>query len=726
MKYLLQGGNRWRWMTSYSLKAMVSVACLALTGNMAFANQQLDNMSHDASQWVMPHGNYNAHRYSQLTQINKGNARKLELAWQFSTGTLRGHQGAPLVVGDTMYIVTPIPNVVMALNLNKFDTGSQVPSLSDDTYGGPNDPGFGNSVPKIKWIYDPIYDDDLMPLDAVPTATIMCCDTVNRGLAYAPNAGPSGESLIILARSDLKLIAFNADTGAIVWRADFGLEGSNPNIKGVALGESNTAAPIVAGDKVYIGMAGGELGARGRMHAYYLNSGTLAWKAYTTGSDADLKLTPGVTIENGAPAASNQGIDSWSGVTDNGYNQYDIGGSTPWNWITYDEDLNMIYYGTGNPGVWNSLQRPGDNKYSISIMARDADNGDLKWVFQVVPHDEWDYDHVPSNIIFNYKGKKALFSTGKNGFAYILDAANGSILDISQTSVVTWVKRDGNGNPIFKAGAHPVFGNGQFEVNPLASPEIQSPNRAIDICPTSIGGVDHQPASYNPDMDVFFFPQAHGCMNYLAEETSYVPGDFYLGSDVEIFPVSEVSNPASLVNAVPPGVNVGNGNLGRIVAWDANTGLTKWSKDESFAVWTGVLTTKGGLVVYGTMDGYIKVRRASDGELLWQHQLPSGMVGDIMTYEHNGTQYIAAYSGMGGYPGSPISHNTWPDFYFSPNIDVEDNASTYAGAVGAFGGLNRYIRTGGTLHVFRLSNKGGDNVVLREDKSKPKKGRKNR
>ena len=303
-------------------KILASVAALATTlgAAAAYADADLDAAMKDSSNWASQAGDNSNHRYSELNQINASNVGKMQVAWTLSTGVLRGHEGSPLVVGDTMYVHTPFPNNVFAIN------------LKDQTY---------------KWKYEPKQDVNVVP--------VMCCDTVNHGLAY-------GDGKIFLQQADTTLVALDAKTGKVVWTVKNG----DPKI-----GETNTNAPHVFKDKVITGISGGEFGVRGRIHAYDIKTGKLAWKALSAGTDAEIMLDPAKTMTwtNGKMAAvgKDSSLKTWQGE------QYKLGGGTTWGWYSYDPKLNLLYYGSGNPSTWNPSQRPGDNKWSMTIFAHDLD-----------------------------------------------------------------------------------------------------------------------------------------------------------------------------------------------------------------------------------------------------------------------------------------------------------------------------------------------------------------
>jgi PQQ-dependent dehydrogenase (methanol/ethanol family) len=574
--------------------------------NPASANDELLKLQKDANQWVMPTGNYNNQRYSTLDQINASNASKLHPVWTFSTGVLRGHEGGPLVIGNTMYVHTPFPNNVFALDLN--DNG------------------------KILWKYEPRQDPNVIP--------VMCCDTVNRGVAY-------GDGKIILNQADATVVALDAKTGKELWHVKNG----DP-----AKGETMTMAPMVVKDKVLVGISGGEFGVQGRLTAYNLKDGSMAWNAYSVGPDKELLIDPNKTTNMGKPIGENSSLSTWQG------DQWKTGGGATWGWYSYDPTLNLIYYGSGNPSTWNPVQRPGDNKWSMTIFARDPDTGMAKWVYQMTPHDEWDYDGVNEMILadINVKGQptKALVHFDRNGFGYTLNRETGELLVAEKY------------DPAVNWATHVDMKTGRPEVVAQYSTQHNGEDKnSRDICPAALGSKDQQPAAFSPKTNLFYVPTNHVCMDYEPFKVSYTAGQPYVGATLSMYP--------------PKGQN----NLGNFIAWDAGTGKVVWSDPEPFSVWSGALATAGDIVFYGTLDGYLKVVDAKAGKELYKFKTPSGIIGNINTYTHNGKQYIAVYSGVGGWAGIGMAAGL-------------TNDTDGLGAVGAYKQLSNYTQLGGVLTVF--------------------------
>src|SRR3954462_8916841 len=577
---------------------------------LASANADVEKNIADSKNWAVQAGDMYNQRYSKLNQINTRNVGKLQVAWTFSTGVLRGHEGSPLVIGDMMYLHSPFPNKVFAIDLN---------------------------TQKIAWKYEPKQDPAVIPQ--------MCCDTVNRGLAYA-------EGKVFLQQADSMLVALDANTGKVVWSVKNG----DPKV-----GAVNTNAPHIFKDKVITGISGGEWGVRGYVTAYDINSGKQVWRAYSTGPDAEMLIDPQKTMTwtdgKMAPVGPDSSLKTWQG------DQWKIGGGTTWGWYSYDKATNLMYYGTGNPSTWNPAQRPGDNKWSMTIFARDVDTGVAKWAYQMTPYDEWDFDGINEMILADIpvKGKqtKALVHFDRNGFGYTLDRTNGALL-VAQ-------KYD----PAVNWATHVDMKTGRPEVVAKYSTAQNGPDKNTKgVCPAALGSKDQQPASFDPSTGLFYVPTNHVCMDYEPFAVEYVAGQPYVGATLAMYP--------------PPGEK----NMGNFIAWDAATGKIVWSKPEKFSVWSGALTTAGDVVFYGTLEGYLKAVDLN-GKELWKFKTPSGIIGNVNTWEYKGRQYIGVLSGIGGWAGIGLAAGL-----NKPNEGL--------GAVGGYKDLAKYTNLGGTLTVFAL------------------------
>ncbi|MET0904441.1 MAG: PQQ-dependent dehydrogenase, methanol/ethanol family, partial [Tardiphaga sp.] len=442
------------------MRKLLVATCLgslvASAAGVAIANDELTKMAANPKDWVMPAGDYANTRYSKLNQITASNVGKLQVAWTFSTGVLRGHEGGPLVIGNMMYVHTPFPNKVFAMDLAQES--------------------------KIVWKYEPKQDPNVIP--------VMCCDTVNRGVAYA-------DGKIFLHQADTTLVALDAKTGKEVWTVKNGDPGK---------GATGTSAPLVVKDKVLIGISGGEFGVQCHMTAYDLKTGKMAWRAYSEGPDDQIKLDPEKTMALGKPVGKDSSLKTWQG------DQWKIGGGCTWGWTSYDPELNLVYYGSGNPSTWNPKQRPGDNKWSMTIFARDADTGMAKWVYQMTPHDEWDYDGVNEMILADQQiggtARKTLVHFDRNGLAYTLDRVNGELLVAEKYDPsVNWT----TGVDMNKSS--PTYG--RPKVLDQYSTEKQGEDvNTKGVCPAALGSKDQQPGAYSPDTKLFYVPTNHVCMDY--------------------------------------------------------------------------------------------------------------------------------------------------------------------------------------------------------------------
>ncbi|MGR9114294.1 MAG: methanol/ethanol family PQQ-dependent dehydrogenase [Gammaproteobacteria bacterium] len=605
-----------------------TVAALLAAPAVTSANSEVEQLTKNPANWATWGGNYHGTRYSELKQINASNVKNLQPAWTFSTGVLRGHEGGPLVVNDVLYVHTPFPNTVYAI-----DQKSQA----------------------VIWEYTPQQDADV-------TIPVMCCDTVNRGLAY-------GDGKIFLQQSDTVLTALDAKTGKRVWSVQNG----DPK-----LGMTNTQAPLVVKDKVLTGISGGEFGVRGFLAAYDIRTGELVWKGYSMGPDADTLIDANKTttwkdgkVQN---VGANSSTSTWEG------DQWKIGGGTTWGWYSYDPDLNLVYYGSGNPSTWNPVQRPGDNKWSMSLWARDADTGAVKWVYQMTPHDEWDYDGINEAPLVDQKingqMRKTIVHFDRNGFGYTLDRVTGELLVAEKfDKAVNWA-------------SHVDMKSGRPQVVDKYSTEFHGEDEnTAGICPAALGSKNQQPVSYSPQTGYFYISGNHVCMDYEPFEVEYTAGQPYVGATLTMFPAGVDAMTGNPDNST---------NLGQFTAWDATTGKIVWSKKEPFSVWSGSVATAGGVVFYGTLEGYLKAVDAKTGKELYKFKTPSGIIGNVNTWEYNGKQYVGVLSGIGGWAGIGIAAGL--------DTGEESSNSEGLGAVGAYRSLSSYTKLGGTLTVFALPN----------------------
>jgi alcohol dehydrogenase (cytochrome c) len=561
----------------------------------------------DDGQWTMPAKDYASTRYSALDQIKPENAVSLKLAWTFSTGLTRGHEAAPLVVNNTMYIVTPFPNLLYALDLTK-----------------PGAP--------MKWSYDPKPD---------PSAQgVACCDVVNRGASYF-------DGKIFYNTLDGRTLAVDANDGHLVWQTQ---------IADINKGESLTMAPLVVKGKVLVGQSGGEFGIRGWLTALDAASGNIAWRAYTTGPDSDVLIGKNFHPFYDWERGTDLGKTTWPP------DAWKIGGGGAWAWISYDPDLDLIYYGTANPGPWNPDVRPGDNKWTAGIFARRPETGEAIWAHQWNPHDTNDYDGVNENVLVNvdWKGqqRKALLHPDRNGYVYLVDRTTGEILSAEPFVHITTTK-----GVDLKTG------------RPVEVEEKKTHEGAVvhDMCPAAPGGKDWQPSAFSPRTGWLYIPHQNLCQDEEAVQANYIAGTPFVGANVKMY--------------------IGEGGYGgEFDAWDPVAGKKVWSIKEQWPVWSGALVTAGDVAFYGTMDGWFKAVDARTGRPLWQFKVGSGIIGQPITFKGpDGKQYVAVLSGIGGWAGAVVAGG----------LDTRDPTGAL-GFTGAMQDLPKVTTKGGMLYVFSL------------------------
>jgi PQQ-dependent dehydrogenase (methanol/ethanol family) len=569
------------------------------------AASNLEALSKDSKQWPTAARDYASTRYSDLDEINTSNVGKLQMAWSFSLGTNKGQEAAPLIVDNVLYVIGPYPNEVFALDATSGD---------------------------LKWSYAPKPN---------PSAQgVACCDVVTRGLAY-------DDGKIFIATLDNHAVALDAKTGQELWHTKLGE---------ISMGETITMAPLAAKGKIFIGNSGGEMGVRGWVTALNEKDGTIAWRGYSTGPDKDVLIGDDFKPFYDSLKGKDLGVSSWPPQ------HWTNGGGTVWGWISYDPELNLIYYGTANPGPWNSNQRPGDNLWTTTIFARDADTGAAKWAYQVNPHDLWDYDEINENILLdldiNGQPHKTLVHIGRNGFMYVIDRQTGEVLSADPYDTVTSIK-----SIDLKTG-RPVL-------DESLRPDLEKVIR--NVCPASPGAKDWQPTAWSPRTKLLYVPHQHLCMNFKTSQVGYIAGTPFIGATVDMF--------------AGPG-----GYRGEFMAWDPVAKKKVWSIAENFPVWSGTMVTAGDIAIYGTMDRWLKAVNAKTGEVLWKFHAGSGFIGQPVTYQgSDGRQYIAILSGIGGWSGAIA------------NAEIDPRVRNGAlGFTGAVQDLPAYTKGGSELLVFAI------------------------
>lgn len=615
-------------MTSSEIRASIATLALLAALPLSFpalaegpANAQappaadLQKLVADSKNWPMAPRDYANTRYSALDEINTSNVHELKLAWSFSVGPSRGQEAAPLVVDGTLYVVAPYdgpkPNQVFAL----------------DAAAG-----------TLKWSYAPKPD---------PAAKgVACCDVVNRGLAYS-------DGRIFLNTLDNHTVALDAASGKELWVTKLGE---------INKGETITMAPLAVKGKILVGNSGGEMGVRGWLTALDETNGKIVWRAYATGPDKDVLIGADFKPHYDWMKGADLGVKSWPA------DHWQTGGGTAWGWISYDPELDLVYYGTANPGPWNSNQREGDNLWTATIFARDPDTGAAKWAYQVNPHDLWDHDEINENVLLDLEiggnTRKTLVHPGRNGYMYVLDRASGEVLSADPYDTIT------------------VYDGVDLQTGRIRPVESKKPDvgkTVENICPAPPGAKDWQPTAWSPRTRLLYVPHQHLCASFQASEVGYIAGTPYVGATVDMY--------------AGPG-----GHRGEFMAWDPVQRKKVWSITEKLPVWSGTLVTAGDVAFYGTMDRNFKAVDARSGKVLWQVKAPSGIIGQPTTFAgSDGKQYVAILSGVGGWPGVVA------------NAEIDPRVRNAAlGFTGATQDLPLYTVGGSTLMVFALAQAGGE------------------
>ncbi|WP_461482163.1 PQQ-dependent methanol/ethanol family dehydrogenase [Porticoccus sp.] len=503
-----------------------------------------------------------AQRFSPLKTLNRDNVAELRPVWAFSLG------------GEKQRGQESQPLVKDGV---MYITGSYSRMYAIDVATG-----------EELWQYDARLPDNIMP----------CCDVINRGAALY-------DDLVIFGTLDAKLVALDRETGKVKWKK---------KLADYKAGYSFTAAPQIIKGMVITGVSGGEFGIIGKAEARNAKTGELVWSRPVI--EGHMGYLNGK--ENGITGgAANK---TWPG------DMWKQGGGATWNGGTYDPETNLIYMGTGNPAPWNSHTRPGDNLYTASRLAINADTGEIVWHFQTTPHDGWDFDGVNELIPFDYmdggKTVKAAATADRNGFFYVLNRTNGDFIRaLPFVKNINWAKGiDAKGKPIYN------------EANRPGNPEDSADGKkgtSVFAIPSFLGGKNWMPMAYSQDTELFYVPSNEWGMDIWNEPIAYKKGAAYLGAGFTIKPLFE-------------------DHIGSLKAIDPKSGEIKWEFKNNAPLWGGVLTTAGKLVFTGTPEGYLYGLCAETGKVLYKFQTGSGIVGSPITWEQGGEQYVSVISGWGG------------------------------------------------------------------------------
>ena len=606
----------WMWIPLLSLLCVLDVpeAAVAQEGSAG-----------DPSQWVMPNANYAGWNYSPLDQITVDNVEQLTMAWTTQLGIQDSYEASPLVIGDTMYIVTPKPNYVYALDLVRQGV--------------------------IKWEFRPEIPD----LETAVRSA--CCGAQSRGLAYA-------DGRIFFATLDGQVFALDSETGEEIWRAE------NAN---VASGETVSAMPLLVGDKVIVGVAGGERGVRGHVTAYSTDSGRFRWRYYSMGPNNEVGIGSRFDPFYPDDRIPDPALDTWYG------DSWRRGGGSVWGWFTYDPELNLFYYGTSNCGPWNpdyrrewgvvELDEDGGltgfrNNYCSSILARDANSGELIWAYNVTPQDQWDLDEPSANILVDLEidgqPRKALVRAARNGFFYVFDRATGEML------LEPWMFVY---NDLIQ-GVNMETGRPRYDIGKIMFTDLEDRQKyvpdaedtAVGWCP-GIAARNWQNDAFSPRTGLLYTSTSNRCGMLRMIEGEYVPGQGYT--------LRERGGRAPR----PPNEEV----VGELQANDPVAGETVWRIQWTTANNAPVMATGGDLVFQGgPNEGVVRAFDARTGDIVWTFRTGSNFRNSPITYiGPDGRQYVAIIGSQR--PGS---------------VQVTPDAEPDAGA--------RFRRAGSALYVFAL------------------------
>ena len=612
-------------------------------------------VSASAGNWTVDGGTPQGTRYSELDLIKPSNIVGLKEEFTVSTGVKGSHMGAPLVVhnvkvaaGTTsvMYSVTPYPNKLIAYDLNNKGA--------------------------ILWSFAPSVSESAKAKN--------CCDSTNRGLAY-----DSATGLIIYNLLDGYTVAVDATTGSQKWKTKI----ADPNI-----GVTTTGAPILGNGVVISGTSSGEMGTRGYVVGLSTATGKELWRGYNTGPDADVKITANTHNAYPKDQGTDLGKSSWEGGDGNKYLQ---GGSSTWGYLSYDPETDLVFYGTSQPGVWNPDLRPGANKWGAAVFARNATTGEVKWVYQNVEHDNWDYDSIaeitPITLNTPINGiTKVVVQFHKNGFTYVFDESTGKLLQANVFKEQDWAKGGidlNTGLPLLADGKTPATDpHNANKGSPSDSPALdgkQYKYASTDVwqepfCPSPLGGHGWEPSSYSPKQNAFYVPTFNLCASIGAMNAEFISGAPYMGMSMSLRLENTTHAAYSTV-----------GHVSDLIAWDPNgsttgapgavsTGNIKWTHAESAPIYGGVLSTAGDVLFYTTLDpaNTFHALDATNGNPIWSASLECPSTGNPITWKGtDGKQRVAIYSGVGAMVGG-------------------------MGAMGGNTGKPCTSANGGTVHVYTL------------------------
>ena len=534
---------------------------------------KIANADTDPGEWLAPGRTYSEQRFSPLDKINTMNVKDLGLAWEYRTYSVRGLEATPLVADGVMFITLSWSKVVAL-----------------DAANG-----------KELWEFDPQVPGE--------TGRYVCCDVVNRGVALWKGA-------VFVGTLDGRLIKLDARTGKPVWTVD-ARENRNPVL-------TITGAPRVVDGLVIIGNGGGEYGARGYVSAYDARSGKLRWRFHIVpGNPAKPQENPALAVA--LRTWDTKAKDKWWKIG---------GGGAPWNAMSFDPKLDLLYVGTGNGAPWNrGIRSPkgGDNLYLSSVIALHARTGQLAWHYQTTPGDTWDFDSTAdvtlADLTIDGKLRHVLLHAPKNGFFYVLDRTDGKLISAEKFAIVTWAK-----------GIDPKTGR------PIEDPDARYTDKMSVLYPQETGAHNWQPMTYSPQTGLVYIPAMDGVAIFVADKNfKYRPGFWNTGADFSAISQTVLDLIKAGKPPAPP--------QGFIKAWDPVAQKEVWQIAMGGAWNSGLLSTAGGLVFGGDAYGTFSAYDARTGKQVWSMDLKTGILAPAMTYEIAGTQYVALLAGWGGAGG---------------------------------------------------------------------------
>ncbi len=551
-----------------------------VTGAGAMDGARLVKAGSETQNWLLTGRTYADQRFSPLTQVNASSVSQLGLAWHYDFDTDRGQEATPVEIDGVLYTTTAWSDVFA------FDARSG----------------------KLLWSFDPKVDRQ--------RGFSACCDVVNRGVAV-------WKGKVYVGALDGRLIALDAKTGAVVW-SKATVDQSKPY--------TITGAPRVIKGRVLIGNGGSEYGVRGYISAYDAETGDLAWRFYTTpnptgkpdgaASDAVLEKTARSTWGGGIPASG--------------------GGGTVWDSISYDPELNLVYFGAGNGSPWSAVNRSdgkSDNLFLSSIVAVNADTGQYVWHYQPTPDDSWDYDATQhlmlADLPIDGAQRKVLMQASKNGFFYVIDRATGKVISAKNYVPTTWA-----------TGVDLATGR------PIENPDARYRDKPALVTPAPYGGHNWQPMAFDPDAGLVYIPAMEAAQPFGSDQHyKYRAGAWNLGLDMALWALPDDKAQLAAVKATLKG---------ELIAWDPVKQEARWSVQHPHFWNAGVLATAGGLVFQGDAEGGFAAYDSRTGKELWRYDVGNGVIAAASTYAIDGQQYVAVMAGYGG--AAPLAaHWALPD-----------------------------------------------------------------